>query len=1360
MKFLKELSTRKRIYLLLSLICSLVLVGIAIFLLTKPKEIEAGWWNETWTYRRSITLTNPSSTVENAQIKVFDGEDLSSLVSAGKLESSLNDLRFTDYRGNLLQYYIEDDTASAVGVWILIPSLIEGESVIFMYYGNSNVNSGSNSKWMADLGGEISYFEDYRIHAFLNTGSDTYISYAGREVDVLVIAGGGGGGGRSGGGGGAGGLVFREGLKVETGTQIINVGSGGQGGTINGTAGSSGENTSAFDLIALGGGGGGSDGNNSGFAGGSGGGGRYGASGSAATQPSSASGGYGNNGGSGTSGTWMGGGGGGSGGPGVNGTDSVVGDGGVGMNFSDFFSTNYGSGGWFGGGGGGGSHDPAPSAGNWGYGGDGGGGDGGLAPNDSGSPGTPNTGGGGGAGSTDSGTGGAGGSGGSGIVLVRYESDVNTPTDITIGSVSTSEEVSPAPIAYWRFDEGTGSTASDSSGKGNHGSVVGTPSWVSEENCVSGPCMQFNASEYVDLGNPQDLQITGSQTISMWLKPANFSARRNPYAKAYGGEGTITQETSGVLNYYYGTAGGNTSPYQGFGTSQSLTLNEWNHVVIVRDLQNMKLRWYINGKETNEANANYSSATASTLSAFIGNGYTSRYAGLIDEVKIYPYARTPEQIKTDYIAGSSTMGSSVVMGHKTGVDTSNPLSSKLLGYWKFDEGNGTTAYDSVGSRNLTFAVDPNTPSWSKEGRQGGSIYCDGNSFAIPSTSYLAGTSDHTYTAWFNLDSGEVASSGYKSIFGSNQTYPVVGYQPSNKRFYHYRQHSGGGQSIYWTVNHQYADNEWHHVTLTINQTSYQATLYVDGQYVGVNNIGNEGYTHSNGAFRHVCRSYSTHTQSYWKGYLDNLKIYNYALSPEEVLLDYNQGKTAVLGTSPPSTGNIWGGSSASEYCIPGDTSTCNPPVGEWLFNDNQGSTAKDTSGNNNNGTLVNSPNWVGGRDGGGALSFDGVNQSVSVTNDSTLAPETETTVEAWIKPTDTSTTQYIANHGHANGNKRWWLRIENNTVIWGVSSNCDSHSYLVSSSFTNTNVWSHIAVTYKQGEPMRMYINGTLANTGTVAATICNTGSEPLTIGVRSAVTQPFQGDMDRFRIYDYARTPAQIMWDYNKGGPVGHWRLDECQGTTVHDISGNNNHGTINIGSSGTQTSAGTCTSGNTAHAWYNGREGTINSSLSFDGTDDYVDIPSNNTLRLIGSNLTVSGWVYLKDSNNGGLVYKGRGTIREGYGFYQLGTDIVFIYSDTYETHDQVYTSPATFGRWFHAVSVIDKTNNLMRVYIDGKLNGTLDISGINEDVSGTYPLQFGRSDSFFSNASIDDVRIYNYPLTEEQVKLLYNHNSSVRF
>lgn len=214
-----------------------------------------------------------------------------------------------------------------------------------------------------------------------------------------------------------------------------------------------------------------------------------------------------------------------------------------------------------------------------------------------------------------------------------------------------------APVSFYKLNELSGGTAIDSGAAaldGLYNSVsLGDPETpISSEPSVSA---LFNGTtSNVNLGNNVEHQITGDQSIEMWLRPANFSARRNPFAKAYGGEGTITQETNGRLTYFYGTNGGNGSPYQGFGTTSSLTVNTWHHVVLVRDLTTGNLHWYIDGVLINSVAATYASATAGALTAYIGQGYVSRYAGQISHVAIYDKALTPAEVSSHYDAATAT----------------------------------------------------------------------------------------------------------------------------------------------------------------------------------------------------------------------------------------------------------------------------------------------------------------------------------------------------------------------------------------------------------------------------------------------------------------------------------------------------------------------------------------------------------------------------------------------------------------------------------------------------------------------------------------------------------------------------------
>jgi len=211
-------------------------------------------------------------------------------------------------------------------------------------------------------------------------------------------------------------------------------------------------------------------------------------------------------------------------------------------------------------------------------------------------------------------------------------------------------------MGYWAFDDGSGGTLADTSGRGNDGTLAGTtpPAWVAGHSGTAGDtALSFSGSggannsstaPHVQLGNPTDLKISGNQTISMWLYPTDIGTyRQSPYNKAYGGSGTLNMWQNGSIYYFYGTLGADGSPYQYF-VSDPLTQDTWNHVTIVRDLSNMKLTWYINGNAKSTA-ANYPAATVGDQPAYFGRGYNASWTGLIDDAAIWNEALNPLQVK-------------------------------------------------------------------------------------------------------------------------------------------------------------------------------------------------------------------------------------------------------------------------------------------------------------------------------------------------------------------------------------------------------------------------------------------------------------------------------------------------------------------------------------------------------------------------------------------------------------------------------------------------------------------------------------------------------------------------------------------
>lgn len=197
---------------------------------------------------------------------------------------------------------------------------------------------------------------------------------------------------------------------------------------------------------------------------------------------------------------------------------------------------------------------------------------------------------------------------------------------------------------------------------------------------LSGHALRFDGGDdEISLGNPEALRLTGDQTIEMWIRPDDFAVRRNPWNKAYGGEGTMTLETDGTLNYFYGTAGNDTNPYQTFHSGRALPAGQWSHIAVVRQLgaEPRKLSWYFNGRLVNEAAASYFPAVASALSARIGSGYAGRFRGLIDEVRVWNVARSGAEIA----AGMT--------------QTLNGNEAGLVAYYPFAEGAGSVVGDAT-----------------------------------------------------------------------------------------------------------------------------------------------------------------------------------------------------------------------------------------------------------------------------------------------------------------------------------------------------------------------------------------------------------------------------------------------------------------------------------------------------------------------------------------------------------------------------------------------------------------------------------------------------------------------------------------
>jgi len=569
-------------------------------------------------------------------------------------------------------------------------------------------------------------------------------------------------------------------------------------------------------------------------------------------------------------------------------------------------------------------------------------------------------------------------------------------------------------------------------------------------------------------------------------------------------------------------------------------------------------------------------------------------------------------------------------------------------------------------------------------------------------------------------------------------------------------------------------NTWSHVLCTYDLTNIK--IYINGVLKSTTAL--TAVPDDTSAVFYAGRDASAGTTyGFFTGLIDEYKFYYYALTEDEINIDYNSGSARVMGSLSSDTGNTAPSTAASqEYCIPGDTATCSPPVARWDFNEGIGSSAYDTSGNGNNGGLgagTAAPSWTTGKVGKG-LRFDGSNDYVNVGNPSSLqiATNGQITMSTWIKVSSFPTSGnfvYFIGKGY-DGTEAYFLRVKNNSGTLRVDAGSyDGTDHMASWNISswNTNEWHHLTGVYN-GTKWIVYFDGIQKASTTTDGPENNNMNVSIGAFYNSGSFQRFfSGIIDQVHIYNYARTPAQIAWDYNKGKPVAYYDFNECQGTTIHDAGGVDdaksarNDGTVAIGPLGSQSLAGTCAMGlGSTAAWGVGSTGKYGASLSFDGTDDYA-VTSNVALAAgVGgtySNVSFGSWVYPTTSAAGKtIVHKNNE--------FKLTTDAdskanCAIYSGGSWQTAAISSSALSLSTWSHVLCTYDGTN--IKVYINGVNKGNqAETDQIISLSSTALSIARDSAGSGYFQGQLDDIKVWNYGLTSTQVKLEYNQGSAVRF
>ena len=662
-------------------------------------------------------------------------------------------------------------------------------------------------------------------------------------------------------------------------------------------------------------------------------------------------------------------------------------------------------------------------------------------------------------------------------------------------------------------------------------------------------------------------------------------------------------------------------------------------------------------------------------------------------------------------------------------------SSGLVGYWPF---NGNANDESGNGNNGT--VNGATLTTDRFGNANSAYSFNSSNINVGSSSVLnISNTGITISVWLR----KTSDSNLWHVLGKRNQCGAFHYQISSN-YLPYGLAWGGstpGENSFINSGILIQSNQWNHVVGTYSEGNWK--LFLNSVFIAemaspITDVINSDLIFGNSG---ECQPFV--------GILDDISIYNRALTPAEITQLYTDQTSLVEAPCPTLATNLQPGL-----------------VGYWPFCGN----ANDESGNGNNGT-VNGASLTTDRFGNAnsAYSFDGVNDIITVNDNSSFEQNTRT-VNFWLKTNNSPISRFdIIGKDGLPPSRQWVIQLENNGSLRNAVFT-NTGEFIFNSNVTYPYGNWQMATVVQDGTTSKTFINGILSNEILINGNL-NQSGELLRFGGNPVFGgQYYNGFLDDISIYNRALTPTEITQLYTDPSttpPVACTPFlgeDQtvCAGTSVtlsasgsslacptlpstlqnglagywpfcgnaNDASGNGNNGTVNGATLTTD------------------RFGNVNSAYSFDGVNDYI--VTNNISFANGGDYSISLWVNLNAAYSNGepqhYLLSNATTLGGAY----LNTD----YNQSQFGCNSFY-SDNSIGNWHHYVGI--KSGNTHTLRIDNQVVGS--VNNCNTNFINGYPVFFGNSsvNTEFTNGIIDDISIYNRALTAAEIQQLYTLGQS---
>ncbi len=1038
----------------------------------------------------------------------------------------------------------------------------------------------------------------------------------------------------------------------------------------------------------------------------------------------------------------------------------------------------------------------------------------------------------------------------------KYILDIVGDSDDTLLSTVSNRGL----VGWWKFDETSGTTAADSSGSGNTGTLYnfpGSPPWNSTAGRIGGSLAFAAPDDTIAInGSPAslddlELQGGGGMTVALWMKLAS-----NTNGSYYLAAKSIWPSVTGAWWFKIINDTGNTD-YLEFGKDYAttdlsatfsacavaMTVTNWNHVTLTWTGGNTSasVRAYVNGVSCGAPytfNIPAGAKVSDAADDFTISYYNSTaFNGQLDDVRVYNRILSDGEIRKlalrapdfNYTAYRSTAahGANLQLERQRGVVGTPvaPSNGDDLGSYRF-YGRRSGAWYKTSEINAQVANNPAAN-------------------LVPARINIFTMAESGTDNWVGLDYVGLLSIGDNSktlswgVGSGADRLNIVNYYTNDDLWLNsynnvpeliLRRSRGSltaptamvssnaigmlGFSGYDTNSFTTTAGMYGVAQGTINTTAMPTDLRLSTSSTGITNTSNDMAIKSNGSINIGLGATTASTFALEVGGNSALMVSPSTTGTAEVLtglsmpsggymvihgekgsfraghetaawtlsdsmmpdvsFNWGSGNTVtdhaiVIGTSSTATAKraitlahnatntAENGINMTRHCtINGPTAGTDITtglVGWWKLDETSGTSATDSSGSNNTGTLANGPVWTKQGTIAGTLKFDGVDDKVEVPNATSLGITGAMTLSAWVKLDTNTTAQAIISRNFDASNRGYSLQVHSvdSHMYFYVSGDCSAEVGIGSGSPVQTGQWIHWTAVYEPGVAVRLYKNGTLLsfNTTSIPASLCN-NAKAVGIGQRvtgSTAPWPVSGHIDDARIYNRALSAADVKALYQYAGDptsglAAHYKLDETSGTTAADSSGNNNTGTV---------------SGNPQ--WATPRAGESGKALVMDGTGDYITAPNTAANNISGTALTLSAWVATHRFDSGSIVGKpwNAASIAEPiwqYGLeYNSGYGIEFHLGDTTSTRHTLNYLHLPEDGWEHWAATYD--GQFMKLYINGILIKSQAETGSIQARGNT--LRIGANGNLTNNfeGGVDDIRIYNRALSQNEIEGLVGLN-----